>query len=107
MNAKKILVMMFVLSLLVVGGIMQISAQNKDAVNNSAQVQQEISEPSEKEIKIKGPDSDDVEVEEQFEEQDADDESDALEENEVNGTKVEDDGIVYESEGEGEEEHED
>jgi hypothetical protein len=103
MNAKKILVMMFVLSLLVVGGITQISAQNKDAVNNSAQVQEEMSELSEKENIKDAIDSDDIE--EEVEKQDADDEIDAPETDEGKGTEVENDGIDHEFEGE--EEHED
>jgi hypothetical protein len=97
MNAKKILVMMFILSLLVAGGVMQITAQNSTS-----------QEPSEEEISssTKGPDLDNVE--EEFEGQDADDEGDVLEEAEEGKVaEVEDDGIVYESEGEVEEEHQD
>jgi len=103
MTLKKTLAMLFVLSLLVAAGIMQISAQNKNAVNNSAQVSQAISEPSEEEISTKTPDLDNIE--EEFEGQDIDDESEALEANEEKGTEVENDGIVHEFEGE--EEHQD
>ena len=103
MNAKKTLAMMLVLSLLVAGGVMQITAGEKDAVDDSAQVQQEMSESSEEEISSEATDSDNVE--EEVEGQDADDESDASEQDEGKGTKVEDDGIDREFEGE--EEHED
>jgi hypothetical protein len=98
MNAKKTLAMMLVLSLLVAGGVMQITAGEKDAVDDSAQVQQEMSESSEEEISSEATDSDNVE--EEVEVQDADDESDASEEDKGNGTKLEDDVIDRESEGE-------
>ena len=96
MNVKKILAMILVLSLLVIGGVMQITAQKSGDSTPQGQ--------SEEEIGNKGPDLDNVE--EEFEGQDADDESDGLEE--AKGGKaaeVENDGIVHEFEGE--EEYED
>ena len=85
--------MILVLSLLVIGGVMQIAATSP------------TQEPSEEEISssTNAPDLDNIE--EELEEQDAGDESDALEAEEGKGTEVENDGIVYEFEGE--EEHED
>jgi hypothetical protein len=91
MNVKKILAMILVLSLLVVGGVIQISANNSS--NSTLQGQ------SEEEIGNNGPDLDDVQ--EEVVEQDGGDEiDDALEEDKGKVAEVEDDGIVYESEGE-------
>ena len=96
MNLKKILAMILVLSLLVIGGVMQIAAQQS---NNPPQG------TSEEEISSSTNASDLDNIEEELEEQDAGDESVALEPEEEKGTEVENDGIVHEFEGE--EEHED
>ena len=91
MNVKKILAMILVLSLLVVGGVLQISANNSS--NSTLQGQ------SEEEIGNNGPDLDDVQ--EEVVEQDGGDEiDDALEEDKGNGAVAENGGIDHEFEGE-------